>query len=52
MVERLVDRLLTNQGRYESVANALGIPWYFVAVIQNMESSQDFSRRRRRKPDE
>ena len=44
MVERLVDRILTNQGRYESVANALGILWYFVAVIQNMESSQDFEK--------
>lgn len=41
-VESLVKQLLNNQPRYEKVAEALGIPWSFIAVIHNMESSQSF----------
>ena len=41
-VESLVKQLLSNQPRYEKVAEALGIPWSFIAVIHNMESSQSF----------
>jgi lysozyme family protein len=41
-VERLVDQLAANRGRYEQVGGALGIPWHFIAVIHNMESSQRF----------
>lgn len=38
------DRLLSNQLRYEAAGNPLSLPWYFVAVIHNMESSQGFDR--------
>ena len=41
-VESLVKQLLNNQPRYEKVAEALGIPWSFIAVIHNMESGQSF----------
>lgn len=41
-VESLVKQLLNNQPRYEKVAEALGIPWSFIAMIHNMESSQSF----------
>ena len=41
-VESLVKQLLSNQPRYEKVAEALGIPWSFIAVIHNMESGQSF----------
>lgn len=41
-VETIVRQLLSNQSRYETVADALGIPWSFIAVIHNMESSQSF----------
>jgi len=41
-VESLIDKLLGNRARYESVGNPLNIPWHFIAVIHNMESSQDF----------
>ena len=42
--ETLIERLQANQGRYESVANDRNIPWFFIAVIHNMESSQNFNR--------
>lgn len=41
-VERLVDGLAANRARYEAVSAHMGIPWHFVAVIHNMESSQSF----------
>ncbi len=43
-VDRLVDRMISHRSRYENVAETLGIPWYFIAAIHNMESSQDFSK--------
>jgi len=43
-IDALVDTLISNRTRYEKVANALGIPWYFIAAVHNMESSQNFSR--------
>jgi lysozyme family protein len=43
-VEKLVDSLLTNQVRYENVSTSLEIPWYVIAVIHNMECSQNFKK--------
>lgn len=42
-VDRLADRLYSHKGRYEAVASELGVPWYVVGAIHNMESSQNFS---------
>ncbi len=42
-VEKLIDGLIANRPRYEAVGNPLGIPWHFIAVIHNMESSQSFN---------
>jgi lysozyme family protein len=44
LVGKLVNQLDSNRSRYEAVADGLGIPWYFIAVIHNMEASQNFSR--------
>lgn len=41
-VEQLTASLLANRTRYEAVATAQGVPWGFVAVVHNMESSQSF----------
>jgi lysozyme family protein len=41
-IEKLVNSLLSNQVRYENVGKPLEIPWYVVAVIHNMECSQNF----------
>lgn len=43
-VNDTVDRLVANRSRYEMVSKALGVPWAFIAVIHNMEASQNFSR--------
>lgn len=43
-VETIVTGLSRNQDRYEAVGEPLGIPWYFIAAIHNMESSQRFDR--------
>jgi lysozyme family protein len=43
-VEKLVGSLAANQGRYEAAGKPLGIPWFFVAVTHNMESSQSFKK--------
>ncbi|ADE14858.1 conserved hypothetical protein [Nitrosococcus halophilus Nc 4] len=42
-VEALITKLGNHRERYFAVAEALNIPWYFITVIHNMESSQDFS---------
>ena len=43
-VEQLIARMRANRPRHQNVGDALGIPWYFVAVIHNMESSCNFTR--------
>jgi len=43
-IDKLVGQLISNRSRYENVAESLGIPWYFIAAIHNMESSQNFSK--------
>lgn len=40
--ELLVSTLLANKARYTTVGDPLGIPWYAVAAIHNMECSQNF----------
>ncbi|UUY07194.1 hypothetical protein LRS11_15315 [Pseudomonas sp. J452] len=42
-VEALIDKLNGNRPRYQRVGQALGIPWGFIAVVHNMESSQSFT---------
>ncbi len=41
-VAALLAQLLKNRARYEGVQRAIGVPWFVVAVIHNMESSQNF----------
>lgn len=43
-VEKTVDTICTNKDRYQAVAAAIGIPWYFVSVIHAMEASLDFQK--------
>ena len=41
-VETLISRIEANRNRYAAVADPLGIPWYFVGIIHNMEASLNF----------
>ena len=43
-VEGIIGRLQESRTRYQDVGDALGIPWFFVAAIHNMESSLNFTR--------
>lgn len=43
-VDWLVTALIANRTRYEAAAAPLRMPWQVVAVIHNMESSQNFNR--------
>ncbi|MBC9250443.1 hypothetical protein A9179_09180 [Pseudomonas alcaligenes] len=43
-VETLVQQLQSNSARYQRVGQKLGIPWGFIAVVHNLESSQRFDR--------
>ncbi len=43
VVENIINRILVNKNRYEKVVDPLSIPWYFIAVIHNMESSLSFN---------
>ena len=42
-VEKLCEQLIANKDRYRTVGDELNIPWFFIAVIHNMEASQSFS---------
>lgn len=42
VVNTLVESMYQHRDTYQSVANEVGVPWGFVAVIHNMESSQSF----------
>ncbi len=43
-VEPLVTSLLLNQSRYQAVSELTDVPWYMIATIHNMESSQNFKK--------
>jgi lysozyme family protein len=42
-VETTIGRLLAKRTVYQGVGGPLGIPWFIIAVIHNMEASLDFS---------
>lgn len=42
-IDRIADRTVKNQKRYQAVASKVGVPWYVVAAIHNLESGQRFS---------
>ncbi|MFO7446213.1 MAG: hypothetical protein R6W90_07585 [Ignavibacteriaceae bacterium] len=44
IVKSIVKKIKANEIRYAAVAEQLNIPWYFAAVIHNMECSLNFSR--------
>jgi lysozyme family protein len=43
LVEKIADKILVNKTRYDIVASGLGIPWFFIGVIHNMEASLNFN---------
>lgn len=43
-VEACVVQIAANRPRYLSAASLSGVPWFFIAVVHNMESSLSFTR--------
>ena len=43
-VERVVERVSLQRGRYQNVAQRSGVPWAIIAVIHQMESGGRFDR--------
>lgn len=43
-VDKLVGTIEQNRNRYAAVGDPLGIPWYFIGVVHNMEASQNFKK--------
>jgi lysozyme family protein len=43
-VRKIIGDLQANRARYQHVADAPGIPWFFVGVIHHMEASRNFHR--------
>jgi len=42
IADNVVNKLLNNRARYEAAGAVLNIPWQFVGVIHDMESSMNF----------
>lgn len=42
-IQSIISKIMPNQARYQSVAAPLGIPWFFVAVVHNLECSLNFN---------
>ena len=42
VVQEIVDSLVAHQRRYERVGQPLGVPWWFVAIIHDLEASRNF----------
>ena len=43
-VEDIITRVTANRNRYQTVSEAQGIPWSFIAVIHNMEGNLNFTK--------
>ena len=41
-VQEVVNTILKNENRYQSVAKTSNVPWFVIAAIHNMECSLDF----------
>ncbi len=42
-IDSIIQKIISNKTRYESVGDQLNIPWYVIASIHNMESSLNFN---------
>jgi lysozyme family protein len=43
VVDQIATKIVQKQTRYAAVGDPLGIPWYFVGIIHNMEASLNFN---------
>lgn len=43
-VNSVIARVMPNQGRYKAIGDPLGVPWYFIALVHNLECGLSFNR--------
>lgn len=43
-VDACVDGIVKNKSRYQTVSGKIGVPWYFVGILHNMEASGNFNK--------
>ena len=41
-VNSIVKKITTNNARYQNVAMVVNVPWYFIGILHDMESGNDF----------
>ena len=41
-VDAVVSTMIQNKARYQAISKASGVPWFFIAIIHNLESGMDF----------
>lgn len=44
IIDSIVDNSIKNKSRYDALAKKLGAPWYFIAILHSLESSQNFKK--------
>lgn len=44
ITKQIVAKIRTNRDRYAALQKQINVPWYFIAVLHNMESSLNFSK--------
>ncbi len=44
LTQQIVATIISNRPTYEALQQKINVPWYFIAVIHNMESSLKFTR--------
>jgi lysozyme family protein len=43
-IDRSVAVITNGRSRYESVANSIGVPWYFIGIVHHLEGASNFSK--------
>jgi len=43
-IDSYINKIVANRSTYESVSQKVNVPWYFIAIIHNMECSLNFKR--------
>jgi lysozyme family protein len=43
-INQVIARIMPNQARYRAISDPLGVPWFFVALVHNLECGLRFDR--------
>jgi len=43
-IDRIADKIIANQMRYEGIGKPLNVPWYFIGIIHTLECNLSFEK--------